>query len=293
MGTSDPRNPRTQSLVPTFVDDAPTPPAALPPGGGDVGGDDGGAGGGPDGGPGPGIGEPGHVEYPPIPAEPGRALGGARGQLTRGSRTSDPRALMRGAGRYVRASGGGGGVARSMRSSQMAAGGVANLARMFAEQGPEEALRTFDLAALAGGPAEDVFIALTDVLCPPGSTIEEAVARDAMIETVAAFAMEGVGSFDGLTGGQLEEFFIGVVSRSIEGKILNEVGTNTVHIPEDVARVRLAQRMLHEFIEGCVRDEFEELDGNLAELEGDRVEEFVSDLYEAAIGMVRAVGEGA
>ena len=180
-----------------------------------------------------------------------------------------------------------------MRSSQMAARGVANLARVFAEQGPEEALRTFDLAALAGGPAEDVFVALTDVLCPPGSTIEQAVARDAMIETVAAFAMEGVGSFDGLTAGQLEEFFIGVVSRSIEGKILNEVGTSTVHIPESVERVELAQQMLHEFIEGCVRDEFDELDGNLAELEGDRVEEFVSDLYEAAIGMVRVIGEGA
>ena len=293
MGTSGTRDPLTQVLVPTFVDEPPTAPAGLPPEEGDADDGEGGPGEGPETGSGTDGEDLGHVEYPAIPAGPGQALGGARGALTRGSRTSDRQALMRGAGRYVRASGGGGGVARSMRSSRMAAGGVAALARAFADRGPEEALRRFDLEALAGGPAEDVFIALTDVLCPPGSTIDEAIARDAMVETVVVFATEGVGSFDGLTAGQLEEFFIGVVSRSIEGKILNEVGTNTVHIPEDAGRVELAQRMLHEFIEGCVRDEFDELGGSLAELEGDRVEEFVSDLYGAAIEMVRVLGEGA
>ena len=113
-------------------------------------------------------------------------------------------------------------------------GGVAGLARAFAAEGPAEALRHFDLEALAGEPAEEVFVALTDALCPPGSTIEEAIARDAMLETVAAFAEEGIGSFDGLTADQLNEFFVGVVSRSIEGKVLNEVGTSSVHVPENL-----------------------------------------------------------
>src|SRR3546814_2804355 len=46
--------------------------------------------------------------YPPIPAVPvSSGLGGARGNITRGARTSDERALRRGAGRYVSASGGG------------------------------------------------------------------------------------------------------------------------------------------------------------------------------------------
>ena len=281
MGTSATRDPLPRSLIPTFVDEPVTAPVALPPNGGDDG---------------PGTGadgdDSGHVPYPGIPVGAGQALGGARGNLTRGARTSDQRALMRGAGGYVRASGGGAGVARSMRGSRMAAGRLAALARAFAERGPVEALRSFDLEALAGAPAEDVFIALTDVLCPPGSSIDEAIARDAILETVAAFATEGVGSFDGLTAEQLQEFFIGVVSRSIEAKILNEVGTSTVHIPEDLATVELAQRMLHEFIEGCVRDEFEESGRDLVELESDEIEGFVGDLYEAALELIRVIGEG-
>lgn len=292
MGTSGTRDPLTQSLVPTFVDDLPTAPAGLPPDERDIDGGGNGSGVEPETGVGEDGDDPRHVEYPAIPTGTGRALGGARGSLTRGARTSDRQSLIRGASRYARASGGGRGVARTMRSSQMAAGGVAAFARAFAELGPEEALRRFDLQALAGEPAEEVFVALTDVICPPGSTIAEAIARDAMIETVAAFAAEGVDSFDSLSVGQLEEFFIGVVSRSIEGKILNEVGTNTVHVPEDIDRVELAQRMLHDFIEGCVRDEFEELGGNLAALEADRVDQFVGDLYEAAIEMIRTIGEG-
>lgn len=292
MGTSGPRDPLTKVLVPTFVDDPPTQPAALPPEDGepdddgdgkddgteiDSGADDGG--------------ESGHAPYPNIPPATGSTLGGARGNLTRGTRTSDARAIMRGAGRYVAASGGGAAVARSMRSSRMAAGGVAAVARDFAERGPEEALRRFDLEALAGAPAEDVFVALTDALCPPGSSIEEAIARDAMLDTIAALAADGVGNFDGLTADQLQEFFVGVVSRSIEGKVLNEVGTNTVHVPENVEAVERGQRMLHEFIEGCVRDQIEELGSGLVELESDGIDEFVGDLFEAALDLVRAMGE--
>ncbi len=293
MGTSGPRDPLTKVLVPTFVDDPPTEPAASPQDEGELDDDGDGTDDGSEAGSGAEEGDSGRVVYPEISPTTGATLGGARGNLTRGARTSDARAIMRGAGQYVRASGGGAGVARSMQSSRMAAGGVAAVARAFAERGPEEALRRFDLETLAGAPAEDVFVALTDALCPPGSSIEEAIARDAMLETVAALAADGIGSFDGLTSEQLQEFFIGVVSRSIEGKILNEVGTNTVHVPDNVGVVERGQRMLHEFIEGCVRDRFEEFGTGLADLESDDIDEFVGDLYEAALDLVRAMGEAA
>src|SRR3546814_8265256 len=112
-----------------------------------------------------------------------------------------------------------------MPNARALAGGVAGLARNFVNQGPAEALRRFNLEGMAGAPAEDVFVALTDMLCPAGGTIDEAIARDAMLETVADLAAAGVGNFDELSADDLREFFIGVVSRSIEGKILNEVGT--------------------------------------------------------------------
>src|SRR3546814_18866971 len=106
-----------------------------------------------------------------------------------------------------------------MPNSRAVAGGVAGLARNFVNQGPAEALRRFNLEGMAGAPAEDVFVALTDMLCPAGGTIDEAIARDAMLETVADLAAAGVGNFDELSADDLREFFIGVVSRSIEGKL--------------------------------------------------------------------------
>ena len=183
------------------------------------------------------------------------------------------------------------GAARRMPSSRAAAGGIAGLARNFATQGPAEALRPFNLEALAGAPAVDVFVALTDALCPPGGTIDEAIARDAMLETIAALAAEGVGNFDEMTPGDLQEFFIGVVSRSIEGKILNEVGTNSIRVSPDLAAVERAQRMLHDFVDGCVRDRFAASGSSLADVSREQIDDFVSELYGAAFDLMQTLGE--
>ncbi|MYA65066.1 MAG: hypothetical protein F4139_01715 [Gemmatimonadetes bacterium] len=178
-----------------------------------------------------------------------------------------------------------------MPNSRAVAGGVAELARSLANQGPAETLRRFNLDGFAGAAAEDVFVALTDMLCPSGGTIDEAIARDAMLEAVADLAAAGVGSFDELSTDDLRELFIGVVSRSIEGKILNEVGTNAVSVPADIAGVERAQNMLHDFVEGCVRDEFEARGGELGNLDGNAIDSFVEDLYSAALELIMVLGD--
>lgn len=288
MGTSGSFGGSKTGLVPSWVDDPPAAPAAAPTGGASE----------PEAASGDGVdGDDANTPispsaYPPLqPPPPTSGLGAARGNITRGARSSDSRAIRRGAGRYVAASGGGHRAARRMSSSRATAGGIAGLAHAFAALGPVEALRSFKLESLAGSPATDVFVALTDALCPPGGTIDEAIARDAMLETVAALAAEGVGNFDELTSDDLQEFFIGVVSRSIEGKILNEVGTNSIRLPPDLAAVERAQRMLHDFVDGCVRDRFAELGSSLAEISGEEIDEFVNDLYAATFDLMQTLGE--
>lgn len=288
MGTSGTFGGSKSGLVPSWVDEPASTPAKAPAGDGDGvpsdgadGADNGGETSTPS----------GPTAYPPMPAVPASSgLGAARGNMTRGARTSDAGAIRRGASQYVGASGGGRAAGRRMPNSRAVAGGVAGLARSFVNQGPVEALRRFNLDGMAGAPAEDVFVALTDVLCPAGGTIDEAIARDAMLETVADLAAAGVGNFDDLSPDDLREFFIGVVSRSIEGKILNEVGTNAVSVPADLAGVERAQNMLHDFVEGCVRDEFETRGTDLGDLEGDVIDGFVDDLYAAALDLVEALG---
>jgi len=280
VGTSGSFGGSKTGLVPSWVDDPPAVPVAAPEGGES-----------PDGN-GDSDGELPSPIYPPLqPPPPGTGLGQARGSLTRGARTSDGNAIRRGAGRYVAASGGGRGASRRMPNSRATAGGVAGLVRTFATQGPAEALKPFNLQELAGAPAVDVFVALTEALCPPGGTIDEAIARDAMLETIAALAAEGIGNFDEMVPADLQEFFIGVVSRSIEGKILNEVGTNSIRVSSDLTSVERAQRMLHEFVEGCVRDRFSSFGSSLADVSGQQIDNFVFDLYEAAFNLMHAMGD--
>lgn len=288
MGTSGTFGGSKSGLVPSWVDEPASSPVS-PPDGAENGAENGGADGNDDSGaPAPDAPKP----YPPIPAVPARSgLGAARGNMTRGARTADAGAVRRGAGQYVGASGGGRAAASRMPNSRAVASGIAGIVRSVSNQGPAEALRRFNLDDMAGAPAEDVFLALTDMLCPAGGTIDEAIARDAMLETVADLAAAGVGNFDDLSTDDLCEFFIGVVSRSIEGKILNEVGTNTVSVPVDIAGVERAQNMLHDFIAGCVRDEFEARETDLGDLDGDDIDSFVDDLYAAALDLVKAMGE--
>ena len=293
MGTSSVFGGSKGGLIPTWVDEPPSEPAAARTGG-DQPGQDGDGPEGSDGSKDDGTANPDHEAYPPIsPVLTGSRLQGARHNFTRGARTSDAGGIRRAASRYVAASGGGRGAARLMPNSRAVAGGVARLASSFANQGPAETLRTFNLEELAGAPAGDVFLALTDVLCPPGGTIDEAIARNALLETIATLASEGVGNFDELSPLALQEFFLGVVSCSIEGKILNEVGTNGVHLPDDLADVERAQRMLHDFVDGCVRDEFEARGTELAEIDPRQVDDFIDGLYIAALDLVRATGEEA
>lgn len=284
MGTSGTHRGSKSGLVPTWVDEPASKPVALPVGGGDNlqdgGFDD--------------EGDDNEVptSYPPIPENPADSgLGVARGNMTRGARTSDAGAIHRSAGMYVGTGGGGRAISRRMSNSRAVAGRVVNLVSSFADRGPVETLRLFDLVEMAGAPAEDVFIALIDILCPAGGTIDEAIARDAMLETVADFAAVGVGNFDELSTDDLHEFFIGVVTHSIEGKILSEVGTNAVSVPANIAGVEQAQNMLHDFIQGCVRDQFGELGADLDNLDGVAIDSFVDDLYSAALDLVQAIGE--
>ena len=229
--------------------------------------------------------------YPKIPAVPkGSGLQSARANMTRGARTSSSREIRRAASRYVTAYGGGKAVSLLLPNSRKVAVNVAELARDIANLGHEKALRRYNLESMVGAPAEEVFDKLTDMLCPAGGMIDEPIARNAMLETIAVLA-PGVESFDSLTADNLREFFIGVVSRSIEGKIINEVGTNAIAASPDIDGVERLQNILHNFVERCVRDEFDSLGNDLSAMQGETLDSFVYDLYAASLDLVESLGD--
>lgn len=290
MGTSKGYGGPSSGLVPSWVDDpapgvgpAPAPPAPATPG------------------------TPVAPGQPaaPMPAQPkgpaprpdtsgAGALGGARGSFSRFARTGSRNALGSALSNYVRnGTGGSRRAARRMGSSRAAGARLLGVVRNFATIGPVETLRQLNLAGLAGRPAAEVFVGLLEFVCPPGGAVDEAIARQAMLETIGDMAEAGFGSFDALTSDQMREFFLDFVARSIEGRVMADLGGRGVTLPDSVAAVENAQAQLHDFVTGCTRGQLSgRLDG--VERMSDRdIEVAVNQIYEAAFDLVAAAGEAA
>lgn len=224
----------------------------------------------------------------------GGSLGAARSSFSRFSGTGSRTALGSALSHYIR--GGTGGAtraARRMGASRAAATRLLAVVRDVQQLGAAAALRTrIDIEGLAGRPAADVFMALLEVVCPPGGAVDEAIARQAMLDTIAEHAAAGVGTFDSMTSDQLNEFFLDVVARSIEGRVMADIGGRGISLPEDIPAIERAQRQLHEFVVGCTRGH---LGSHLAKAERDTmaIERVVTQIYESAFDLILAAAEDA
>ncbi len=292
MGTSKGYGGPASGLVPSWVDD-PAPgvapgPAAPPPVA--------------PGAPGaPANPNPAQPDAPPpgvAPRQPdisgAGGLGGARGSFSRFARTGSRSALGSALSNYVRnGTGGARRAARRMGSSRAAGARLLGVVRDFQRIGPIETLRQLNLPGLAGQPAADVFVAILEFVCPPGGAVDEAIARQAMLETIGDMAEAGVGNFDTLTAAQMGDFFLDFIARSIEGRVMADLGARGVTLPDDIAAVESAQAQLHDFVTGCTRGELAgRLDG-LAGMSDHDIQGVINQIYEAAFDLVAAAGEAA
>ncbi len=231
---------------------------------------------------------------PVVPALTGDRFRSARSNFTRfaGSGGGDRRSLGRAVSQYVsRSSGGAGSAARRMGSSRSTASGIVSFLGNARANGAQEALRSLNLESLAGRPVEEIFAGLADYICPDGGSIDEGIARDAFIETIADLADAGITDIDGLTSEQIQTVFELYASHTIEARICNDIGTRVVTMPSDVRTVERIEAQLSEFIQRGVSDAVNAAGVDIGALSQDQVSEFVDSVYEAAFEMLEALGE--
>jgi hypothetical protein len=178
-----------------------------------------------------------------------------------------------------------------MGPSRGVAGGVGRLVSDFVQSGPTAALLPFNLQGMAGAPAAEVFNALADALCPPGGVLDEAIARQAMLAAAAELASAGDVAFDAMTPATLEAVFLTTISRSIEGKLINELGTRAIRLPEDTAAVQRIERQLHDFVQGQVRDAFAGTGVTLQSVPRQNIDRVVDTIYEQAFEALQILGD--
>jgi hypothetical protein len=158
-------------------------------------------------------------------------------------------------------------------------------------RGAQQALRALNLESLAGQPIEDIFLGLADYVCPEGGTVDEGIAREAFIETIADLAGLGITDLDALTADQIQTVFELYASHSIEARLCNDIGTKVVFLPTNVRAVERVQAQLRDFIQRGVADALTAARDAFQTLTMDRVLSFVDQVYEAAFTILETLGE--
>lgn len=238
---------------------------------------------------------PAPPQRPPIPpiGDPAR-FSAARNNFSRfaGSGGRDRASLGRAVSHYIGSSTGGArGAAARMGSARGAGGRLVAFLSDAATRGAAEALRALNLGALAGRPIEEIFLGLSDYVCPDGGSVDEGIARDAFIETIADLASAGIADLDTLTEDQMQTVFELYATNAIEARLCNDIGTKAVILPSDAREASRVQAQLHDFIQRGVADALTSARGAVAALTPDRVLDFVGRIYEQAFGILQIMGD--
>jgi hypothetical protein len=207
---------------------------------------------------------------------------------------SDSHSMGRALSSYV--SSGLGGTRNATRRMGSAVSTARNVASFFSDvqkSGLVPILERLNLSHLATRPLSEVLTGLTDILCPPGGPIDEGIARDAWLETIAEATEQGITDFNSLTPDLLEEIFITYVSNSIEGRVFQDIGTKGIARAEDLDALNRLERTLHDYISGSVRDAFYEArqTTSLANMDRVQIDRMVENTYRSAWAILEAYDE--
>lgn len=237
----------------------------------------------------------GDLRPPAIPAAPpGPRFQSARRNFSTfaGSGGADRRALRRAVRDYVRSgTRGSTNATRRMGASRDTAGGVLSVLRGFQRDGVGATLQRLNLANLVGRPARDVFVGLTDAICKDGGSIDEGIARDAWLETVAEVDDLGIDDLDALSSDQMQEVFFAFIAHAIEARLFQEIGVNGLHLAADLAAIDAFEVQLKSYIRRSVRDSFSGDLKGLSVLSDQQIMDVVNQTFGEAWDLLEAWGD--
>lgn len=232
---------------------------------------------------------------PPImPAPQPERFRGARTNFSRfaGSRGNDQRALRRAARDYVRhGTGGSKNAVSRMGTSRVAASNALGVFRGIQRDGLRETLRSLNLQNFEGRGVQDVFIGLTEVICQDGGAVDEAIARDAWLETIAELDKFGIADLDSLSSDQIKEVFLSFISHTVEARLYQEIGVNGFTFTEDINDIDGFDGQFRDYIERTVRDSFTSDLAQISQMSDEDIRSIVDNTYLEAWNLLELLGD--
>lgn len=232
---------------------------------------------------------------PPVPEPaPGERFRSARTNFSRFARSggNDRRAIRRAVRDYVRSgTGGSTNAVRRMTPSRAAAGRTLGVLRSLQRDGLQETLRRLNLQNLSGGSVQDIFTGLTEVICQEGGPIDEAIARDAWLETIAELDQFRIDNLDALTDLHVTEIFLTFIAHSIEARLYQEIGINGFKLSDDLDNIEAFNRQFRDYIGRSVRDSFSKDVSQLSDMSNEDIRHVVDTTYLEAWELLEQLGD--
>jgi hypothetical protein len=232
---------------------------------------------------------------PPItPASQPERFRGARTNFSRfaGSGGSDQRALKRAVRDYVRKGTNGSAAAvQRMGTSRAAASNALGVFRGIQRDGVKETLRSLNLQNFEGLGVQDVFIGLTEVICQDGGAVDEAIARDAWLETIAELDKFGIADLDSLSSDQIKEVFLSFISHTVEARLYQEIGVNGFTFTENMNDIDGFDGQFRDYIERTVRDSFTSDLAQISQMSDENIRGIVDNTYLEAWNLLELLGD--
>jgi hypothetical protein len=241
-----------------------------------------------------GTGIPAAPELPSVPpAGDPRRYTSARNNFTRfvSSGGRDRRSLGRALSQYVaNSSGGSRNAARRMAVSRRSTAQLAGVLNSAIGGNASAALRSIGLERLAGRPIEEIFLGILEVVCPDGGAIDDSIAREAFVETIVDLAESGITDLDTLTAAQVQTILELNVAHAIEARLCNDIGAQSIILPQDASVAADIQSQLFEFVERSVSDAFAANHVGTT-MTQEQVTRNIDTLYEQAYSILQSMAE--
>lgn len=241
-----------------------------------------------------GAGVPAAPTLPPLPpsGDP-RRYTSARNNFTRfvSSGGRDRRSLGRAVSQYVSSSfGGSRNAARRMAVSRRSTAQLAGILNSAIGGNASAALRSIGLERLAGRPIEEIFLGIMEVVCPDGGAIDDSIAREAFVETIVDLAENGITDFDTLNAAQVQTILELNVAHAIEARLCNDIGSQSITLPQDAKAAADIQEQLFEFVERSVSDAFtaNQVGKSMTQ---EQVTRAIDTVYEQAYSILQSMAE--
>lgn len=218
----------------------------------------------------------------------------ARGNFTRFVKSSgrDTDSLRRAVSSYVRKSSGGvKNATTKMGSSRKTASQLLGFLNEASSQNIDSALKSLNLNNLAGKPLDEIFLGLSDLICPEGGSVDAGIARDAFIKTIADVVENDIADIDNLNTEQVQTIFEIYITHTIEDKLLNEIGLNIYFQTQTLEDSELIQDQLNDFIKNSVSDALASSQDKIESISQDEVGKFVDKIYEQTFTILSALYE--